>query len=143
MLLLFPSVAKQKKEKMIFQDDMQIYLRDVRLGCYEVFQENNVKKRTAFFSEPLIKYLWTLFSAFKPEFIMHHLKKTRSQPNQGELRYRVLIADIHSFESKFNFKIIPDVARNDSAITFLTKEELEIDIEANGKFNRHQAGAMR
>ena len=61
--------TSQKKKKGVYEK-IEDSMKDVRLTCHEVFQENNVKKRTAFFSEPLIKYLWTLFIVYKPEIII-------------------------------------------------------------------------
>ena len=78
------------------------------MSCFEIFKENNVKKRTAFFSEPLIKYLWKLFIVYKPEVIIHHLRRIRSYPYEGEMRYRTLISDMHVLENLHNVKILPE-----------------------------------
>ena len=80
IVILFPTIAKKKKNSKQFLVELDQYLPEIRLPCYEVFQENNVKKRQAFFSEPLIQYLWKLFIFFKPQVIIHHLRRTRSFP---------------------------------------------------------------
>ena len=113
------------------------------MSCYEVFKENNIKKRKAFFSEPLIKYLWNLFIVYKPEITINHLRRTRSHPYEGEARYKKLVSDILDFELRFNMKILPELARNDEAISLFSPEEAERDLEENGKFNKRNAEVIR
>ena len=84
MLIIFPTIAKKRRHTRQFCEELEIYFEDIRLSCFEIFKENNVKKRRAFFSEPLIKYLWRLFVHYKPDAIIHHLRRTRSYPFEGE-----------------------------------------------------------
>ena len=77
---------------------MQYYFKEIRLSCYDVFLENTIKKRKAFFSEPLLKYLWKFFRIYKPDAIVHHLRRTRSYPYEGETRYRALLESICELE---------------------------------------------
>ena len=70
-------------------------------------KENCVKKRRAFFSEPLVTYLWKLFIVYKPEVIIHQLRRTRSYPYEGEMRYKTMMTDIECMEYRYNIKILP------------------------------------
>ena len=119
ILLLFPTLAKKKKDEKKYCELLEHYMKDIRLACYDVFLENNLKKRTAFFKEPLVRYLWTLFIVYKPEVTIHHLRRTRTHPFEGEDRYLALISDIRNSEIEFNFKIIPDIVRNNDDISLL------------------------
>lgn len=143
MLMLFPTIAKKQRDKKRFCEELEFYFHEIRLPCYEVFKENNIKKRKAFFSEPLIKYLWNLFIVYKPEITINHLRRTRSHPYEGEARYKKLISDILDFELRFNMKILPDQARKDEAITLFSPEEAELDLQENGKFNKRNAEVIR
>ena len=40
-------------------------------------------------------------------------------------------------------KILPDQARNDTAISLFSPEEAEIDLQENGKFNKRNAEVIR
>ena len=107
MLILFPTIAKKQRGSRQYVNELELYFAEIRLSCYEVFRENNVKKRTAFFSEPLVTYLWKLFIVYKPEVIIHQLRRTRSYPYEGEMRYETLMADIECMEYRYNIKILP------------------------------------
>ena len=120
MLMLFPTISKKARDSRQFCDELELYYSEIRMSCFEIFKENNVKKRTAFFSEPLIKYLWKLFIVYKPEVIIHHLRRIRSYPYEGEMRYRTLISDMHVLENLHNVKILPEYARNSYSITLFT-----------------------
>lgn len=143
MLLLFPTIAKKQRDKKRFCEELEFYFQEIRLSCYEVFKENNIRKRKAFFSEPLIQYLWHLFIVYKPEISVNHLRRTRSHPYEGEARYKKLVADIYEFEQRFNIKILPDQARSDATISLFSPEEAEQDLQENGKFNRRNAEVIR
>ena len=119
-LMLFPTIAKKTRDSRQFSEELEIYYAEIRMSCFEIFKENNVKKRRAFFSEPLIKYLWKLFIVYKSEATIHHLRRTRSYPYEGEMRYRTLISDMHCLENLYNVKILPDYARNSNSITLFT-----------------------
>ena len=107
-IILFPTVVKKRKNSKQFIPEVEQYFQETRLWCYEVFQENNVKKRRAFFTEPLIRYLWKMFIVFKPDVVIHHLRRTRSYPYDGEARYKTLISDIKDTERLCNVKILPE-----------------------------------
>ena len=141
--MLFPTIAKKQRDKKRFCEELEFYFQDIRLPCYEVFKENNIKKRKAFFAEPLIKYLWNLFIVYKPDITVNHLRRTRSHPYEGEARYKKLISDIYDFEQRFNMKILPEQARRDEAISLFTPEEAERDLQENGKFNKRNAEVIR
>ena len=84
MLIIFPTIAKKRRYTRQFCEELEVFFEEIRLSCFEIFKENNVKKRKAFFSEPLIKYLWRMFIHYKPDAVIHHLRRTRSYPFEGE-----------------------------------------------------------
>ena len=98
MLIIFPTIAKKRRNTRQFCEELEVFYEDIYLQCVEIFRENNVKKRRAFFSEPIIKYLWKLFAESKPDAIIHHLRRIRSYPFEGEQRYRALLDDMRSLE---------------------------------------------
>ena len=135
-ILLFPNCIKKKKTSKLYLSELEHFFPEVKHCCYEIFLENNVKKRRAFFKEPLIRYLWKMFTELKPDVIIHHLRRTRSNPYDGEARYKAILEDIIISELHCNFKILPEQARQDSAITLFTPDEAEFDLIETGKFNR-------
>jgi len=69
--------------------------RDVRHFFAEVFRENNVAIRNKFYSDPLVKYLWQhIFLDECPEICVSHLRRIRSQEEQGEDKYKRFLSDI-------------------------------------------------
>ena len=87
--------------------------------------------------------MWSLFLALKPEMITFHLRKTRSQPQDGESRYTMLVSDMQETENVCNIQIIPDEALTANAITHLTPAEFEQDLQEAGKFNKRNTDLMR
>ena len=52
-----------------------------------VFRENNNEVRIKFFSEPLIKYLWSkIFIEDKPDIVVDHLRRLRGHKLIGEAK---------------------------------------------------------
>ena len=97
-VILFPTVVKKKQNDKQYLAELKQYLPEIKLSCYEIFQENNVKKRKAFFQDPMIQYLWKLFITLKPEVIIHHFRRTRSHLSDGEARYATLLVDMKETE---------------------------------------------
>jgi len=87
MLILFPKIAKKQRESKGFCGELEIYFPEIRICCYEIFKENNIKKRSSFFSNPLIKHLWSIFITTKPRTCVTHLRRIRSYPYEGEARF--------------------------------------------------------
>ena len=54
IVLLFPIVVKRKRNSQQYLPELESYFSEIGLASYEVFQENNVRKRHAFFNNPLI-----------------------------------------------------------------------------------------
>ena len=71
-----------------------------------------------------------------PEVSVSHLRRVRSQTDQGEAKYERLMKDIKLIEIDFNFKILPEVARIEENTKPFTKEEQFKDLVANGKYNK-------
>ena len=69
--------------------------RDTRHFFAEVFRENNVAIRNKFYSDPLIKHLWQhIFLAECPDTCISHLRRIRSQEEQGEDKFKRFLTDV-------------------------------------------------
>lgn len=108
-----------------------------------IFRENNVTLRYQFFADPLTKYLWSIFINESPEICISHLRRIRSMKEQGEAKFERLLKDIQLLELNFNFKMIPDFARNKEDIRVFTQQEEYSDLIENGKYNKKQANSVR
>lgn len=62
ILMLFPTIRKKQSGRRLFCEELEIFMAEIKVPCYEVFKENNIKKRSLFFREPLIKWLWNKFT---------------------------------------------------------------------------------
>ena len=83
-----------------------------RIILSSVFRENNHRMRLKFFSDPLVKYLWSnFFIRDSPEIIVAHLRRIRSQ-DIGEAKQERILMDMKLLEIKLNFKTLPDNARD-------------------------------
>ena len=54
------------------------YASDVWLNYFEVFNENSSNQRRAFFSDPLIQYLWSKFRANYRLQLEQYISKIRN-----------------------------------------------------------------
>ena len=142
VVILFPTIIKKDKNSKQYLPELSCF-SEIRHACYDVFQENNVKKRRTFFSDPLMKYLWKLFIVLKPQAIVHHLRRIRSYPLEGEQRFITIFVDMQELEKICDVKILPPEAIPGDAIKPLTQDELEMDLDENGKFNRRTTEAIR
>ena len=106
----------------------------------QVFRENNVALRNKFYADPLVKHLWSqIFVVECEETCVAHLRRIRSQAEQGEIKFERLLKDMGQFEVDFNFKILPDSARNEENTRVFTKEEEYEDMVKNIQYNKKQA----
>ena len=87
-LLLFPTALSKSKCDRKYIPEVTQFRDEIYVCSYDIFKENNLRKRQLFFAEPLIKFLWIeLFVTNKPEIIINHLRRARSHPLNGEYRY--------------------------------------------------------
>ena len=95
-------------------------------------------KREKFFSNKLILWLWDfVFFNNEKKLFKEHLKRIRSYPFEGEVRFRSLIIDIKNIETKLGIQILPDDCKNTTNITVFTHSEAEKEATINtGKFNK-------
>ena len=136
VLLLFPTITKKSETDRRYLPELHEHFQTIRVACYEVFKENNIRKRRAFFSEPLIQFLWgELFAKIRPDITINHLRRMRSHPIDGEYRYQMIVNDMLQLESCYNLVIIPAEARCNDVIKEFTPEEAEADLAENQKFN--------
>ena len=96
-----------------------------RVLLAQVFRENNNSTRTQFFSDPLIKHLWSkIFVEKSPEILVAYLRRLRSQDNMGEAKFSRYTRDMMQLEMELNCALLPDIARNPANIaTFSAKEK--------------------
>ena len=139
ILMLFPTIRKKESGRRLFCEELEVFLKEIRIPCYEVFKENNIKKRSLFFREPLIKWLWNKFTDMCPDITINHLRRTRSHPLDGEYRYQRLVKDMLEMEQTFDVKIIPQEAREKDILNQFTPEEAEKDLQQTYKFNKRSA----
>ena len=55
----------------------------------------------------------------------------------------MLVSDMQETENACNIQIIPDEALADNAITYLTPDEIEQDLQDAGKYNKRNTDLMR
>ena len=67
--------------------------------------------RQLFWREPLIRWLWNKFTDICPDITINHLRRTRSNPLDGEYRYQRLMKDMLEMELTFDVRIVPLQAR--------------------------------
>ena len=105
-----------------------------RTALVKVFRENNNASRSNFFSDPLIKHLWTrVFIEENPEVLVRYLRRVRSQDNMGEAKYSRYIRDMKQLEEHLSCKLLPDIARDSANITAFTEREKCDDMLENAK----------
>ena len=108
LTIVFPCTARKPLDGLHHQ------LNAAQRAFYvQVFKENSVKLRNKLFSDPLIKHLWSkVFIVEKPETCIAHLRRIRSSPEHGEVKYGKVLSDMIKIEVAFNFKMLPDSARD-------------------------------
>ena len=120
MMLLFPTILKHKKNSNLGFEGMEDLVQALKFHCLEVFQENTIQKRRAFFSDPLIGYLWSIFIDFMPLSVNDYFEDVRNHPVDGEARYHALLTDLKANEQLIGIKILPtgDEVSFEGAIPF-------------------------
>ena len=87
LTLIFPCTPRRSLPNLTESVD--------RILFAQVFRENNNNVRTKFFSDPLIKHLWSqIFITTNPEITVAHLRRLRSQEKDGEAKYDRLMRDM-------------------------------------------------
>ena len=111
-----------------------------RILFHCIFKENNTALRREFFSHPLAKYLWSkIFIVESPETVIVHLRRLRSLPEYGLPRCRRQLSDMRSLETEFNFKLLPDTAREIENVLIFSARESYIDLISNGYHNKKKS----
>ena len=107
LTMLFPYTMRRPIPGLTHKVDRVLFAK--------TFRENNSWVRLSFFSDPLIKYLWSkIFIEDNPEIVISHLRRLKSadQIGDGEARQERLLKDMMQLELELNFKMLPDVAKN-------------------------------
>ena len=87
--------------------------------------------------------MWKLFIVLKPHVTIHHLRRIRSYPQEGEVRFMTIFNDMQELEKICSVKILPEEALAKGAVEPLTTDELVLDLEETGKFNKRSTQAIR
>ena len=116
LTLLFPCTTKHALPNLREPVD--------RVLLAQVFRENNNLTRTQFFSDPLIKHLWSkIFVGKNPEILITYLRRLRSHDTMGEAKYRRYTRDMMQLEMEVNCKLLPDTARDPANIVAFSEKE--------------------
>ena len=92
LTIVFPCTSKT-----IRVDD---YKND-RAKMVAVFRENTSKKRRAFFSEPLVKYLWQkIFMPANPNLVKNHLRRIKSEAADGNVAVARFLESVQKLEQE-------------------------------------------
>ena len=114
LTLLFPCSTRKPLPEISTMVDRVVFV--------EVFRENNAIQRNRFFSDPLIKHLWMEFFLIEcADTCVSHLRRIRSKPDQGELKYKTFLQDLLMYEVTYKIKMIPDKAKDPENIPVFTK----------------------
>ena len=136
LTILFPCSIRKNFGSSNLLQTKQLFIK--------VFKENNVKIRNTFFSDPLVKYLWSkIFIVDSPDICISHLRRIRSHALHGEAKYDRLIKDMAQNENIYNFKLLPDEAREQKNNKIFSQHEEYADLLQNGKYNKKQAKTVR
>ena len=101
----------------------------------KVFTASIEEIRNQFFSDALTKHLWSrIFIVESPEICTAHLRRIRSQPTLGELKYDRLLTDMLCNEMNFNFSMLPEKAKNREDNIVFTEREAYNDLVENGAY---------
>ena len=77
-----------------------------------------------FFQEPLIKYLWSnIFILVCPEVSVSHLRRIRSEQENGEMKFDRFWSDVRKLEIKLNVKLLPEISRHYNNTVVFSKQE--------------------
>jgi hypothetical protein len=78
-------VTKRRKLIKFYEDIIGHHLQDLKSKFFDFFFENSRQRRLAYFTDPLVRHLWTLFREISPEIIIGYLNEIyRSE--QGKLK---------------------------------------------------------
>ena len=103
----------------------------------QVFRENNKRLRQEFFSEPLIKHLWSkIFIVEGSDIVIDHMRRIRSAEEQGEEKYFKICRDMAGLEVQLRFKMLPDSARVPELVQAFSEDEKKVYLLKNAKFNK-------
>ena len=109
LTLVFPCTLRRPLPNMLLTIDRVLFAK--------VFRENNNTTRYKFFSDPLIKYLWSqIFIKEDPEILITQLRRLRSQEDLGEAKQDRLTKDMMVLELKLNFKMLPDMVKSPNSL---------------------------
>ena len=126
LIILFPCIIKRPAYKNMKKSPM-----------FLIFRENNYKLRSKFFSDPLIKFVWSnVFIKKHEDVLITHLRRIRSHPPNGETRYERFVKDVTINEHINRVCLLPEAVKDASKVSVFTEKEAFTDLVQNGKFNK-------
>ena len=131
LTIIFPCTIKKVKPN---------HFKSERNLLIQIFRENCNLKRSKFFMDPLIKFLWNnIFMLEAPDIVHNHLRAIRSDPSYGEDPTRKLVQCFNHLNETFGAKFTPltQPLNHMNVLVFSDKEYLEY-LQENGKFNKKQ-----
>ena len=91
LTLLFPQSKKRNIKQSGLAASNSLFVT--------IFKENNSGLRIKFFRDPLAKHLWgKIFVEECAQLVKSHLRKIRSQPDQGEVKFMRLFKHMLQLE---------------------------------------------
>ena len=73
-----------------------------------------------------------MFILKHPDIIVNHLRRIRSQPENGEVKYQRLFKDLSLNESNFKCSLLPESMKNGDSVKVFTEEEAFEDLASWG-----------
>ena len=85
----------------------QPHLRRLRKNYLTVFLTSSIQDRDQFFSDGLLRYLWQIFRANRPNLIMSHIRVLPSTDSKNVYLRRKFLVDIQEVQFRTNCIILP------------------------------------
>ena len=105
MIALVPSSTANLEKFFICVPKMQREISRLKPIFSKIYRENSIKLRLEFFSNELIRHLWSQYIHDEAHQIRAYFNKLRDiKPYQGQVE--VLLRDILAFSQRLNFQIL-------------------------------------
>ena len=136
LTIIFPCTTKYVQPKSNFEERHQMIT---------VFRENCRKSRKQFFSNPLVRYLWSeVFIKRNPEIIKVQLRRMRTDREKGEVAVRKFIDSMQEIQDTHKVVFLRQEDKLSSIEALTAEEEYEYLLQ-NGKYlkrERHRVGSQ-
>ena len=110
-IMLYPSVVLQCYGPTLgLQSWSEQDAAETESLFFRIFRENSAAMRSQFFSHPLVRFLWTIFSNESPSSLFEYMERLRNQQD-GEARLQTVFDEIKRIEDSQPFVILPEGVR--------------------------------